>query len=475
MIKLKSVFLITTCLCFGIVLNAQTPQQIFQSRLDSLLSKEFFTTSQIGLSVYNLSNDSSVFNKNEKLLLRPASVLKLLTTSAATYFLGTDYTFQTTAFHTGEIIDSVCMGDLYIVGGLDPDFTTQDLDLMIYQIKDYGIKEIRGNIYADVSAIDSLFWGSGWMWDDDPSTDAPYMTSLNINDNSVELTIEPGDIGSPGIVKFNPDSKIFEIKNYSTTIDSGRSTISVDRDWLNRNNTFIVKGAIPKTNVKDSESVNVYNPSNYFLLLLKERMSNQGLSVKGVLDTLTLKEGEDIYTLERNLGSVVINTNKISDNLSAEMLLRLLAYDENPIKASAVRGKKYIDSLITLCGLNPKIYRIVDGSGLSYYNLISAELLIHLFKYLYNEEEEVFSFIFNSLPISGVDGTLRNRMKGTWLERRVRAKTGTLSGVHNLAGFVHARSGNQIAFAILLQNFVGSNQNARAIQEKICQLIFEEL
>ena len=96
--------------------------------------------------------------------------MKVITSAAGLEFLGPEYTFNTSVYHTGIIMDSVCYGDLIVVGGFDPDFTTDDLDTLVFALKDYGINEIRGNIYGDVSNMDSLFWGNGWMWDDDPSS-----------------------------------------------------------------------------------------------------------------------------------------------------------------------------------------------------------------------------------------------------------------------------------------------------------------
>ncbi len=115
--------------------------------------------------------------------------MKMLTTAAGLVFLGPKYNFTTSLYYTGFIADSILYGDLYAVGGLDPDFTTKDLDSMVVLLKNLGVKEILGNIYGDVSMCDSLFWGNGWMWDDDPSTDAPYMTALNINTNAIQVKV----------------------------------------------------------------------------------------------------------------------------------------------------------------------------------------------------------------------------------------------------------------------------------------------
>ena len=141
----------------------------------------------------------------------------------------------------------------------------------------------------------------------------------------------------------------------------------------------------------------------------------------------------------------------------------------------AKNGIVFVDSLITLAGFNPKDYRIVDGSGLSFYNLISAELTTGLLKYFYTEDEDLFIRLYNSFPISGFDGSLKNRMTNSSAEKRVHAKTGSMSGINNLSGYLRTKDGNLLAFSIFIQNFVGSHAQARLIQEKICELLYEEL
>ncbi len=461
-------FILQSCVSF------QPTPQPFQNRIDSLIYSDFFKSSQAGISVYDLTANKPLFQHNEKLLLRPASNQKILTTAAGYLFLGEDYKFKTSVYHTGEVKDSICNGDIHIVGGLDPDFSSNDLDSLVSEIKHYGIKEIRGNLYGDVSAMDSLFWGEGWMWDDDPEPFAAYLTPLNINKNSVQIVYEPGEIGKEAIIELIPKTNFFQINNSSLTIDTGKTTIRITRDWINRNNTIPVKGNITRTSKRDTISLNVFNPTFYFLSLMKESIEQNGISFKGKVDTLTLPgSAKKIFTYERNIEPVITNTNKISDNLSSEMILRTLASNSSNKPATAAKGIRLIDSLITLTGLNPKNYRLVDGSGLSNYNLLSAELLTEILKYYYFKKPDLLPKFLSSFPISGVDGTLRNRMKESRVFKRVHGKTGSLSGVSNLSGYLESRNGHMIAFSILIQNFVGTSVQARSVQEKLCEIIFE--
>ncbi len=171
--------------------------------------------------------------------------------------------------------------------------------------------------------------------------------------------------------------------------------------------------------------------------------------------------------------TVLTNVNKNSNNLSAEMVLYALAEKKYGRPATSENGIKVINDLITLIGHDPEKFRIVDGSGVSHYNLISAELILNFLKYIYKSEPEVFSRLWETLPIAGIDGTLGKRMTNSSAFNNVRAKTGTLSGVNALSGYVTAANGNQIAFSILIQNHVNMTSKARQFQDEICKILAE--
>lgn len=440
--------------------------------INNVLSAEFFKSCQIAIDVFDLTSNKQLFSKNEKLLLRPASALKLLTTSASLLFLN-DYKFNTSFYYKGELRDSILVGDFFVVGGLDPDFTSRDLDSIILEIRKSGIKEIRGNIIADITAIDSLFWGTGWMWDDDPYPTSPYLSALNINDNSIKVTYEPGFRDKPAVVNTIPKTNFVELINNSVTRERKTAPFNVTRDWINRTNKIIVSGELSLNEKPGDVLINVFNPANYFLTLLKESLDKNKIFFKGDTKFSTLPEGvKELFTFNRNLDSIIVNVNKNSDNLSAEMLLRGMSLKFFGKPASAEKGTKLIDSLFTLAGLDPKVFKVVDGSGLSFYNLISAEALTQVLKYNYQKNNEAFTKLLNSLPIAGVDGTLKGRMKNSPLFNNVKAKTGSISGVSTLSGYLTNKSNHLIAFTIMMQNFTGSSKTARDAQDKICEIIY---
>ena len=466
-------------LVFTSVVFPQTAIKQIQSKIDKFYNDKFFESSLAAVDVYNLTQKKILYQKNNKLLLHPASNMKILTSAAGLKYLGKEYEFKTSLYYEGEIVDSVLYGHLFVVGGCDPDFTSNDLDDLTQSVKNLGIKKVTGNIYGDITFKDSLFWGNGWMWDDDPSTDAPYMSALNINDNAITITGEYDEFNNNLNFRSVPETNYIEIINH-VNADSNKSgnRVLVDRDWINRTNRFFIGGSFSKNGFERkknySEQFNVYKPETYFLTLFKESLERNGIKFSGDLKIKALGDSSNhIFTFLRSYDSVIVNLNKTSDNLSAEMTLLAMADKYFGKPASAKNGLKMIDSLIILCKLNPKDYRLVDGSGVSHYNLVTAELLLAVLKYFYYNEPELYEVLYNSFPIAGVDGTLENRMEKTKAGNNVHAKTGTISGVSSLSGYMENKSGNMIAFSILVQNYNGNSKQARDFIDKVCELLAE--
>jgi len=141
--------------------------------------------------------------------------------------------------------------------------------------------------------------------------------------------------------------------------------------------------------------------------------------------------------------------------------------------ANAKNGISVIEKMIELIGLSPSDYRIVDGSGVSHYNVVTTELLSTLLKYFYNKRPELYEILYNSFPIAGIDGTLENRMRNTLAENNVHAKTGTITGVSTLSGYVTTKIKHTLAFSIMIQNYVGSSSKAKEFQDQICKILAE--
>ena len=455
------------------------PQSSIREKLDKILSSSFFESTLAAVDVYDLTGKEIIYQKNNRYLLHPASNMKILTSAAGLVFLGPDYNFETTFYYKGDIDDGVLDGDLYVVGGFDPAFSIQDLDYFIDAIDSLGIKKIKGNIFADVSRMDTMYWGEGWMWDDDPSTDSPYLSSLNINYNSVEVFLLGTEPGRKAQIILNPYSKYFNVYNEAVTVSPDENnSYSITRDWMNKKNTVVAKGKVKKgrmiTGDEEPQSLNVFRPDLYFLTLFKETLQRKGIKVEGKSDNFWLPY-DAIYlrTISRPFAEIIIPLDKKSINLIAEMVLYAMAEKYYGKPANAKNGIKVINNFISLIGMSPEKYNLVDGSGLSHYNLVSAELILEVLKYMYYSEPGLYKVLVESFPIAGVDGTLAKRMNGTSAENNVKAKTGTITGVSALSGYITSRSGKLIAFSILIENFARGTSTARNFQDEICKILVE--
>ncbi|MFO7445801.1 MAG: D-alanyl-D-alanine carboxypeptidase/D-alanyl-D-alanine-endopeptidase [Ignavibacteriaceae bacterium] len=469
---MKKKFILLLFILLTSFITAQQNVETLQAKLDNLLSGNFFESTLAAVDVYDLTQQKILYQKNNKMLLHPASNMKILSSAAGLIFLGGDYLFQTKLFYTGKIINETLYGDLFVSGGCDPDFTGDDLDSLVFAISALGIKEILGNLFGDVSMTDSLFWGKGWMWDDDPSIDAPYLSALSINKNSLVVSANGTNPELPVTLTIQPETNYVDIENDGTTVAlSDTNTLTIDRDWLNRKNTIIVKGSLKQYDRKVVK-LNMYKPELYFLTLFKEKLNKAGIRLTGSIRIFdSPSDAEFLYSFNRLYDSILVSLNKESDNLSAEMVLRGLSEKYSGKPATAENGIKLIDSLIILTGLKPSQYRIVDGSGVSHYNLVSAELILAVLKYMYSQHPELYGRLYNSFPIAGIDGTLKNRMKNTPAEGNVHAKTGTLSGVSCLSGYLTSKNGSIIAFSVLIQNHVKNTSAVLRFQDQICNIL----
>ncbi len=473
--KLKICLIIISFLLYGSSVFSQSSINQLETDINKILDDPFFENSVISIDIFNLSDGITLFQKNNKLLLLPASNMKIVTTLAGLLYLP-EYSFSTKMFYTGTVNRDTLFGDVYVLGGFDPDFTTDDFQQFVANLKNLGIKYINGNLIADLSLKDSLYWGNGWMWDDEPDPGTPYLSSLNINDNSIEVFVNGTTPDYLANVKLIPETNYFEIENNTVTISSGKNDIIVTRNQVEKGNKIIVTGKVRKDKIADEElniqKISVPNPAKYFLTLLTEQLLLDSIYINGSLEFRKLPENAlHLSTVFRSIDTVLVNMNKESDNLSAEMILYALALHDSGAPASALNGIEAVKKMIKLTGLDEKNYHISDGSGVSRYNLITTELIVALFKYFYNNHSKIFNDFYNTLPVAGVDGTLENRMLNTLLAGNLRAKTGTLKGVSTLSGFTENADGNLIAFSIFIQNYIVKNSSARSFIDRICNIL----
>ena len=452
------------------ILHAQSLAQ----RLDSLIFNDpLLRTSEVGVAVFDLTTGESLFRYQDEKLYRPASTEKIVTSVTALSTLGTDYTMNTRLQYTGQIENDTLKGSLYLVGGFDPELMDADLDSLVEAVARSGIRFITDTLVADVSMTDSVYWGSGWSWDDVPASFQPYMSPLMLNRGCVDVTVSPTVKDSLPDVVCVPASDYYQVDNDAVSFQSQAGKLKVSRNWLSNGNLIHISGNVSKPETK---TLSVYDSKNFFFHTFVNRLKQKGVDMNQIAfadcpesDSLTVVY--PLFTLERPIGEVLKQMMKESDNLCAEsMFYHLAMHHVNHKRVSDKDGSAAIYHFMKeRLGFNPEYYNIVDGSGVSLYNYVSPRLLLEYLKYAYYQGE-IFQSFYESLPIAGVDGTLAHRMKKSRAQRNVRAKTGSVKGVSSLAGYAKASNGHQLAFVIINQN-VMKLRLARDFQDKLCAIL----
>ncbi len=457
-------------LCGSILMMAQS----LTNHLDVLLGDALLHTADASVIVYDLTADKMLYEHRADKLCRPASVEKVVTTVAALNRLGTDYTLRTELRTTGFLdADSILHGDLYVVGGFDPEFTAADLNSLIAAIPRAGIRSISGSVLADVSMADTTYWGSGWCWDDAPAAFQPYYSPLLLEKGCVEVCVIPTVRDSAATIVCLPTSFWYEIDNRTCCYSDSDEPLHITRNWQDGSNRIIVSGNVKQPH---SRKLSVQTSDQHFFALFTERMLRSGIGASHFGYGMCPPDARPIATVERSIGEVVHEALKESDNLNAEAMLFHLAATSGKPYAKASDGVIRIDSLLVSIhhtygekGTRVPPHKIVDGSGLSGYNMVSARLLLSVLRYAYSQPH-IYDILADALPHSGTDGTLKGRMGNKTMRGRIIAKTGSMTGVSTLAGYAHATNGHTLAFVIMNQHVLKLSQ-ARAWQDKVCTAI----
>jgi D-alanyl-D-alanine carboxypeptidase/D-alanyl-D-alanine-endopeptidase (penicillin-binding protein 4) len=393
-----------------------------RQRLDQILSDPALAHAIAGVKIVSLRTGETLYERDADILAHPASNQKLLTSAAALSLLGPAYVFRTSAAcDSAAKIDSVLSSDLYLIGRGNPDLTDKDLFALAQDLSQLGLREIGGNVVCDDFYFDDVRWGSGWMWDDDPADYAPRLSALTVDKNTVVVRVTSADsLGKAASVQIDPPTDHVTLLNKSVTIerrdqiDSLKlSPLLVTRKWQQNENTILVDGAMAQDESPQVETVNVLEPELYCGKLFREALQAAGISVRG-----TVQRGEspaNVKVLAEHRATILpilVNLNKPSDNLSAELLLKNLGAEKFGPPGTAAKGIRAMRQFLAGVGVDTNAVYSADGSGASHYNLITPSNLVRLLTAMWKNFAIRNEFVA-TLPIAGLDGTLRGRMKGT--------------------------------------------------------------
>lgn len=465
LILLFNIFIVSNS--YAEIINSETIGKIFK--------KQGISNFNSSVSIVSLRTGDSLFDYNKERLLAPASNMKILTSSASLKLLNPEHRFRTVIYSDSNVSSGLIKGNLYIKGYGDPDLTYERLAKTVRKLKNYGIKEIQGDIIADESFFDSQETGQGWKTNRyGNSIYSARISALSINRNTVEVWVRSADRnGEKGIITLEPDNDFFIIENKLITGGSYPNLI-ISRDVTpDGRNKIIVSGYIPLGSHSEINKMNLENPGLYTGYVFAKLLQKEGINIKGKIKRGITPQNVIglIETQSRTLASIVYDFNKNSVNIIGEILLKYLGatFRGQPgtiEKGADVLKKEFLEKIVKV---DTKGIVIADGSGLSPLNRISANHFVQILKYMYSDIS-VQSDLISSLPLSGADGTLKRRTKHSAGERKFKAKTGFINNVSGLSGYVFSKDGTPFAFSLLFNNFYNLG-TAISIQDSIATYI----
>lgn len=462
MIKLKS-FIISFLVVSSLSISAfaQDNNKISTELNQYLEKNKEFGNSSIAIKIRNLDKKQDLYSYNADKLMMPASNTKILTTFLSLQKLGGNFSFITELATDGyhEVSDKVFYVDnLYLKLSGDPTFTNKTLENLVKKLKEQGVKEIKNDVVIEKSFFDNIVYGPGWMWDDLSDCDDSPISPLYMDDNCLRLKIKEKNKSFDITTSNHVNVDTSELK-----IGSKNQPDNIKVKNFDDGNTLYLAGVIGSNSTYEIEQ-SITNNEKYFIsalydILQKEYNFSGKITVSDEVnkETLTLVSNNSIA-----LKDILKRFNKESHNLTGELILKTTALKqsgEGSTKKGTLLLKKELDTLFP----NSK-FNIVDGSGLSRYNLITPNLLVSILEYLYKSPNK--ETVFSAFPIGGQEGTLRNRLKNI-KNYKVIAKSGSMTGVNCLSGYLTQKGKDTIAFSILINNSNLSPQNLRDIQDKI--------
>jgi D-alanyl-D-alanine carboxypeptidase/D-alanyl-D-alanine-endopeptidase (penicillin-binding protein 4) len=452
-----------------------------QSRIEQIVRQPALAPGFFAVKIVSLDTGTVIFEQDANKFVRPASNMKLYTVAAAFDRLTPDFRFITSVYAKEKVEDGKVKGDLIIYGRGDPSiaarFNKDDYFKGINDLADRiaaaGVKRIKGDLVGDESYFNGEPLGSGWEWEDLQWSYGAAVSALTVNDNAVDLTVRPGErVGAPLVIATGPPASGFmTITNRGVTSARGsKSELEIHRGL--GTNTLEISGSLPLGDDGFSSGVAIPDPALAFVSMLRDALAKRGVKVDGRVRTVSRRSGGSIVPDSSNAATakleapveiaslqsppfslIAAHTLKPSQNLYTELILRTLGKmtSTTPNQSNEAAGLEVVRNFLRQAGASENELALDDGSGLSRNDMIMADATVELLTFM--SRHKYFAQFREALPVAGVDGTLRSRMRGTPAEGNVRAKTGTLSSVASLAGYVTTASGERLVFSMMLNNF----------------------
>ncbi|MHB1221647.1 MAG: D-alanyl-D-alanine carboxypeptidase/D-alanyl-D-alanine endopeptidase [Gammaproteobacteria bacterium] len=422
----------------------------------------------VGVYVKSMKSGEALYARNIHQAMTPASTMKILTAEAALIYLGPDYRFSTQLLTDGKatVKNGILQGNLYIVLSGDPTITYNDLVDLLLTLRSQQIQAIAGNVYIDYSAYDQRYYGPGWIEKDKGYCYAAPISASIINHNCLSFQVTPAKMtGRSAQVVISPKYFLPTIHN-SVTTKAGGSSCGVHLT-KEANSEITIEGCLSKGRYPTGISYVVTDIPDYNKALFKSVLKQLQVNVYGSITSGTTPKTASMIGqhASKPLHELVNDMLKKSDNIIAGSLFKKIGqlYSRQP--GSWENGRAAVSAILAKhAGVNTSGLKILDGSGLSPDNLATPAQMMQVLNFAYHHYGTSYEFI-SALPIAGVDGTLKHRMYN--ISRKVRAKTGTISGVVGLAGYAMGKDNEPLAFVIMINSGKGMGWKYKALEDKI--------
>jgi serine-type D-Ala-D-Ala carboxypeptidase/endopeptidase (penicillin-binding protein 4) len=438
-----------------------------RSTLSAILNVPEFEHVSWGVVVQSIDTGDTMFALNPAKLMMPASNMKILTLASGAERLGWDYTFETRLMTAGPVEDGILKGDLIVVGSGDPTIGDRAADsenghlfeVWAKQLVNAGIRRIDGRLIGDDNAFDDDGVEAGWTWDDLAYSYAAPTGALTYDSNAVELVVRPAMVaGEPAELVVRPAEGGLTVENQVVTSPPGAG-FSLDLRRGPGTSRLVARGAVPVGTAEFTRTVSVDNPTDFFVTALQRALVGHGITISGpALDVDAMTPPPDLSACRvlishksAPLSTLAVPMMKLSLNLYADTLMKVLGASAGGT-GTVETGRQVVRSVLQGWGIAADGFVLSDGSGLSRYNFVTVETLVSVLRHIAREPRHAAPFE-STLPVAGQDGTLANRMKGTDAEGNAHAKTGSMTGVRGLSGYVRTRDGERLAFAMLANHF----------------------
>ncbi|MBA3722960.1 MAG: D-alanyl-D-alanine carboxypeptidase/D-alanyl-D-alanine-endopeptidase [Parachlamydiaceae bacterium] len=455
-----------------------------EKTIEEVIQFSPLASAHCGIQINDLETGQSIFERNNHKLFIPASLVKLYTAAISLDHLGPNFSFITSVFYQGNLEKNGSLnGSLILKGGGDPTLDSNGLKQLAEQLYQQGLRKIEGNILVDDDYLQSTQLFAHAEWEDFGCDYVPEISAMSIEDNCVTLTIIPTQHNEPANISIDQKAPYCQIINQLITLDTPQpNPESIFRKETNKNswkiqrrfenNTITVSGFIPIWEEPIQEKVAINNPKEYARRIFVKCLKETGIVIneKNSSPSVQQKNLKLLTTIKSApLSDIIIKMNKESQNLTAELLLRVIGRTVNPDGNSYLdQGLKKLDDFIKINSIHSSQYILHDGLGLSRHNLLSPNQIVSLLQYIYRSSHH--KILCASLPIAGVDGTLEDRFKDTKAEGFVFAKTGSMSDISNLAGFATLPGKRKIAFCICFNQHL---LTSKACSEFVDHLVLE--